>query len=222
MFPIADNMRFSPEPLLTIQASPMTLLDDTQHDYYSETFSALDLSSRELSAKEFDCCTFKECDLSDTVLSRCKFVDCDFINCNLSVTKIDYSKFSDVSFDNCKVIGVDWTKADWPNLALASPVKFKQCIINDSSFFGLSLAEITIADCKAHSVDFREANFSEADFTYTDLSHSLFNNSNLAGANFTEASNYDIDIYNNIIKGATFSRHEAVGLLSSLEIELVD
>jgi len=149
-------------------------------------------------------------------------VDCHFINCNISVIKITQSKFSDVVFDECKVIGVDWTKAYWPSMTFCSPIKFHKCILNDSSFMGLNLQEIVIEECKAHDVDFREGNFSEANFTYTDFAYSVFNKTNLTGADFSEATNYNINIYRNEIKKAKFTRYEAVSLLESLDIELVD
>ena len=94
--------------------------------------------------------------------------------------------------------------------------------MNDSSFFGLNLSELVFRECKAHNVDFAEGQFQNADFSFSDFTESTFNNTNLTGVNFTEATDYNIDIYSNIIKNARFSRHEAVQLLSSLEIELVD
>ena len=130
--------------------------------------------------------------------------------------------FSDVFIEGCKVIGVDWTRASWSQYALASPIKLFKSIINDSSFFGLSLEEIEIEECKAHDVDFREGNFSQANFSHTDFTNSLFNNTNLTGASFIEATNYNIDIYFNEITKAKFSRFEAVRLLDSLNVELVD
>ncbi|WP_281662138.1 MULTISPECIES: pentapeptide repeat-containing protein [Halomonadaceae] len=95
-------------------------------------------------------------------------------------------------------------------------------VLNDSSFYGLSLQDLVLEECKAHNVDFREGDFSNSNFTYSDLSGCFFVNTNLTGADFSEASDYNIDIYRNIIKKAKFSRFEAVRLLDSLEIELVD
>jgi uncharacterized protein YjbI with pentapeptide repeats len=135
---------------------------------------------------------------------------------------LGYSKFTDVSFRESKLIGIDWTKADWPNYLFHSPVFFEQSILNDCSFFGLNLPELVIRDCKAHNTDMREGDFNHADFTYTDLSYSLFGNTNLSEADFSEASHYDIDIHSNTLKGATFSRFEAVRLLESLDIKLLD
>jgi len=151
-------------------------------EYLSKNFKSLSLSSKELVSKELDGCTFKECDFSEAILNKRKFIDCHFVKCNLSLIKIEQSKFLDVSFEECKAIGVDWTKASWSSFALISPIKFYKSIINDSSFFGLSLQEIEIEECKAHDVDFREGNFS----------------------------------------GAKFSRYEAIRLLESLGVELVD
>jgi uncharacterized protein YjbI with pentapeptide repeats len=195
---------------------------DDKTDYVSITFSELDFSAAEITSKEFDGCTFKGCNFNEAIFTQCKFIDCHFIECNLSVAKIPQSRFSDVVFEGCKLTGIDWCKANWSSLVLYSPIKMYQCIINDSSFLGLSLKEIVIEECKAHDVDFRKANLSDANLTYTDFSNSIFGRTNLTNANFAEASNYTIDIIQNEIRGAKFSRFEAVSLLESLGVELVD
>ena len=197
-------------------------LQDDNVEYLSKQISGENFSGQKITSKEFEDCTFTECDFSDVTLDKCDFIDCHFIKCNLSVVKLGYSKFSDVVFEECKVIGVDWTKATWPNLTNYSQIKFHQCILNDSSFYGLGLEELVMEGCKAHDVDFREANVKEANFSGTDFLHSLFGKTNLSLANFSESINYSIDVYNNFIKGAKFCRYEAVSLLESLEIELVD
>jgi len=195
---------------------------EEKSEYWSEQFKGLDFSGAEISNKEFDGCQFQECDFSEASFIKCNFVDCEFIKCNLSVVNIQYSKFSDVVFHESKLIGINWGKASWPSLALSAPIKLYQCIVNDCSFFGLGFPEIVIEDCKAHHADFREGDFSHANFTYTDFTGCLFDHTNLTGADFTEATHYTIDIERNIVKQARFSRFEAVRLLESLEIELVD
>ena len=200
----------------------MATLDDSVDEYLSQVFKQQDFHESQIVAKEFDGCTFSECDLSGTELIDCKFVDCLFVKSNLSNIKLDETHFLGVAFEESKVIGVDWTNASWPRVPLHAPIKFHSCIINDSSFNGLSLSEITIEECKAHDVDFRYGDFSEANFRYTDFSNSLFSKTNLTGADFSEASNYNIDVYLNELKQAKFSRFEAVSLLETLGIELVD
>ncbi len=191
-------------------------------EYYGEHFSGIDASGEAFREKEFEGCNFKDCDLSEVSFRSCRFIDCNFENCNLSLTDFSYSRFTDVIFDHCKLVGVDWTKLNWPNLVLSSPLHFKQCILNDASFFGLNIEEIVIEGCKAHDADFRDAKMGQSNLTYTDFRHALFNKTGLRNADFSEAENYDIDIFNNDIKGAKFCRDQAVNLLVGLGIELVD
>jgi len=101
-------------------------------------------------------------------------------------------------------------------------LKFYRCILNDSSFFELTLAELVMEECKAHDVDFRGTNLSQSTLKHSDLHQSLFGKTNLCGADFREALNYNIDIFDNELKGAKFSRFEAVRLLDSLGIDLED
>ncbi len=200
----------------------MTNLGGGKKEYLSQTFSGLSLSNDEVCAKEFEACTFIECDFNEATFSKCKFIDCSFIKCNLSVLKVNLSRFTGVAFEECKVIGIDWSRASWSGLVLPAPLSFKNCVLNYSSFMGLSLKGLVIDDCMAHDVDFRDGNFSEADFTGTDFSNSQFNQTSLIGADFSEATNYDINIHNNQIEKAKFCRYEAVRLLDCLGVELVD
>lgn len=190
--------------------------------YIEKSLQGLDFSGETFSSIEFDNCSFTECNFSEAIFNKCNFIDCHFIKCNLSIIKILTSRFTDITFEQCKVIGVNWTKALWPNFELSTSMKFQQCIINDSSFFALNLQELQIIECKAHDVDFREGDFTQANFSHSDFSYSQFMHTNLCQVDFTQASNYQIDITCNEVKGAKFSRFEALNLLTSLGIELVD
>jgi len=191
-------------------------------EYLSQIFSNHSGINQEICNIEFEGCQFQDCNFTETTFRKCRFIECTFTRCNLSVMKVPQSQFTDVVFNECKLVGVDWTRASWPRLVFSVSLKFNKCIINDSSFFGLNLDEIVIEECKAHDVDFRDGSFCRADFTYTDFTNSLFGKTNLSGADFSEATNYDIDIFNNKISKARFSRYEAVRLLNSVDIELVD
>src|SRR6187431_523865 len=195
---------------------------ENSNEYLSKTFDGLDATGESFTEIVFENCIFQQCNFSDRRFYKCKFVDCVFTASNLSNINVDYSKFFDTSFNQSKLVGVDWTKADWPRFNFTAPISFNECIINDSSFFGLALSELVLEHCKAHDVDFRSGTFTKAKFSYTDFTNSLFMKTNLREADFSEAENYDIDIFNNEIKAARFSRHEAVRLLNSLDIELVD
>lgn len=204
------------------QGSNMSTLDLSQSEYFSKTFAGLKLAGTEISDIEFEDCRFEDCDFSDATLRNCRFIECQFIRCNLSLVNLGFSRFNDVLFSESKLVGVNWSNVTWPHFALSAPISFEQCILNDSIFIGLSLSELVMEQCKAHYVDFRDANLSDAKFNHSDFSHAIFGQTNLSNADFSDAVNYDIDLLNNQIKGAKFCRFEAVSLLESLGIELVD
>jgi fluoroquinolone resistance protein len=195
---------------------------DGQNEYLAESFKNLNASQQRISSKVFEDCEFRDCNFNETIFQRCEFINCNFSKCDFSVAKLEFSQFRDVTFTACKMIGIDWATATWPKVASFLPLKFIKCIIHDSSFFELSLKEIVIQDCQSHDVDFRNGNFSGANFTHTDFRNSLFGKTNLTGADFRGAANYNIDISINTITKATFSRQEALRLLDSLGIKLVD
>ena len=105
---------------------------------------------------------------------------------------------------------------------MISGFTFLNCILDYASFYGLRLQSLVMRECRAYDADFRECDLSGADLRESDLTDSLFRNTNLSGADLTLAENYRIDINVNTIKGARFSRYEALTLLEGLEITLVD
>lgn len=79
-----------------------------------------------------------------------------------------------------------------------------------------------MVDCRLYEVDFRECDLAGSVITGCDLSGSLFNNTNLRSADFSDSRNFNINVLKNPLVNAKFSRQEAVILLESLGIELVD
>lgn len=192
------------------------------HSYLNQHFKEIDWSEKTVEVTEFDNCTFTNCNFSHTRFSQCKFHECHFIHCNLSLITVTKSSFFETVFEESKAIGINWTTAAWPNIKLGSPLRFNKCILNDSSFLNLSLREMIMIECKAHDVDFREADFTQADFSHTDFTNSLFSKTILREANFAEAINYNINIFQNDVKRAKFTLPEAMSLLQHLDIELLD
>lgn len=119
------------------------------------------------------------------------------------------------------MIGIDWTTVRWPQVALASPIKFYHCIVDQSNFFELTLNEIVFESCQIKGCDFREADLKYAVFWQSDLLESLFLHTNLEYADFSDALNYQIDIYQNKVKKAKFSFPEVVNLLAYADINIV-
>jgi uncharacterized protein YjbI with pentapeptide repeats len=191
-------------------------------DYSDQVFKAAYLENSKLVASEFYDCTFSHCSLVENIIQGCKFINCVFRECDLSLLQVPESSFSSTRFVDSKVLGVNWAQADWPTTGLGKPLKFQRSAISHSTFIGLKLKGIQIKDCVALEVDFREADLSHADFTGTDLSKSLFKDTNLSEADLSRARNYHIDPGQNVLKGTKFSMPEAMALLYSMDIVLID
>ncbi len=191
-------------------------------EYVDRIFDNITLISLDVFNSEFEECEFNDCDFSSTTFNRCKFLNCSFSRCNLSLAKVPNSRFFEVDFVECKLVGIDWTSAIWPSFHLNPEIRFSKCILNYSSFMALTLNELRLNSCKLHEVDLREGDFSGSSMTDCDFSNSLFMHTNLRDVDFTESYNFNIDVFENKISKAKFSRYEALSLLDSLEIELVD
>jgi fluoroquinolone resistance protein len=198
----------------------MNIFKGNQESYIKQNFKEINLIKDKIELKEFDNCSFVDCNFSETTFYKCKFYECNFRNCNLSLIDLSHSSFYDTIFENSKVIGINWTKAHWTKVKLSSPLQFYKCSLNFSSFFGLYLREIVIEECIAEEIDLREADCELANFRQTDFLNSHFMKTNLKKADFTDAINYNIDVFSNFLKGAKFSFPEAMSLLNCLEIEL--
>jgi fluoroquinolone resistance protein len=156
------------------------------------------------------------------MMSRSRKSDspCQFTHCNLSLVKVVDCHFAQVSFSQCKVVGLNWTEAMWPKISMPGMLSFEECALNHSTFIGLDLQQCTIRKCMAKDADFREANFTGADLSSTDFSDSLFGETNLTGADFSFATNYQINPNRNRITNAIFMLPEAISLLYSMDIQL--
>lgn len=194
----------------------------TQTSYNDQIFKEESLVQATLVSNEFHNCTFVECAFAEAVFRSCRFVDCTFRQCDLSLIQVPDSAFSTTRFEESRVIGIDWTLANWGAIRLGMPIAFYKCVISYAIFIGLHLRGIEVKDCTAVEVDFREADLSQANFAGTDLSQSLFFNTDLTEANFRGARNYQIAPGQNVIAQAKFSMPEALSLLYNLNIVLTE
>ena len=195
---------------------------ESNNEYYNETFSKLELNDEAFLQCEFEECEFIDCHFSSAEFRSSKFINCTFTRCNLSLLRIPYSKFNEVVFNACKMVGIDWTRAEWPTYRVDAELTFTQCFLTDASFFGLTLHSLTLSECKLHDVDFRDGDFTESTLTYCDFDRAQFMHTNLQNVDFTESTNVFLNVLENRVTGAKFSRYEALNLLESLGIELVD
>ena len=191
-------------------------------DCFAEDFEKIDFLGETVKKAEFEECTFVSCDFTETLFRSCRFIDCRFINCNLSVMKLTDSIVSGCEFISSKMIGIDWTMCDWKSFISSEPLRFKECILNDSNFYGLVNNRLEMKECSAKELDLRSGSFKNADFSKSDFKGTLFGDTHLEYANFKDATNTNIDLKSNYLKGATFSHYEALFLLESMGIVLVD
>jgi len=191
-------------------------------DCFAEDFDKVELHRETIKNAEFEECTFVSCDFSEALFHSCRFIDCRFENCNMSVMKLTDSIVSGCEFISSKMIGIDWTMCNWKSLLSNEAMRFKQCVLNDSNFYGLSQDRIEMKECSAKELDFRCGTFKNANFSGSDFKGALFGDTHLEYANFTSVSNTNIDLKTNYIKGTIFSRFEALYLLESMGIVLVD
>lgn len=190
--------------------------NDKIQDYYDHEFTGI-AYHEELAFKTFDECTFTDCNFSDAIFQSCKFKHCRLVNCNLSLLCLKGSYFIDVGFELCKILGVNWTYAE---ISLHQNLKFLKCNISQSNFLGLNLSSIIISECIARDVDFRDCDLSKSTLIGNDFQNTLFSNTNLIKADFTNSINYYINVFENQIKGAQFSLPEAISLLTGLGVKI--
>jgi uncharacterized protein YjbI with pentapeptide repeats len=193
--------------------------------YEDQVFKGISLDRQEVRGITFSGCTFIKCSFEEATFKACRFQDCAFKKCNLSLMKVDGSAFRNTKFDDSKVIGVNWVKASWGKAEihqLLKSIDFYNCVLNYSSFMGLTLAKATIKKCIAREVDFSDANLTQANCAFTDSTNSQFRHTNLTQANFAGASNYMIQPHLNTLKKTRFSLPDAMTLLYNLDIEIVE
>jgi fluoroquinolone resistance protein len=195
-----------------------TLSDRTR--YHDQRFRELDLAGRRLAGSEFHDCQFDACSFAECIFQGCRFVGCTFKECDLTLAQVPGSAFSASRFLESRVIGVDWTQADWSGVSLGQPIAFERCALSHSTFIGLNLPGLKATACVAADVDFREVDLSGADFSDSDLDQSLFANTNLSKADLRTARNYHIVPEQNVLRGARFALPEAMSLLYNMDIVL--
>jgi fluoroquinolone resistance protein len=198
----------------------MDLLVDTLIE--EAEFKSQDYAGKEIRFKEITDTRFIRCTFAEASFTECRFKNCTFINCDLSMARVKSSRFSNVQFEGCKAVGINWTQASWEKGGFFRLIDFDNCSLNYSSFFGLTLKKIRVVNCTAREVDFGEADLTGATFSHTDFSGSIFMRTNLTEADFVHATNYTISAKNNTLKKTKFALPEALSLLHSLDIVLVD
>lgn len=114
-------------------------------------------------------------------------------------------------------MGLDFNKCDPKFLSFS----FEKALLVGCNFTDLSLNKVRFDDSEVRECIFVQCDLREASFAKCNLKGTLFHNTRLEKANFSGAQEFVINPINNPIKGAKFSKWEALGLLDGLGI-LID
>lgn len=200
----------------------MVKIISPEKKFNDQIITGLQVDQAQILSSEFVDCVFEGCSLVETEIKSCRFVNCAFVRCDLSLAKVPESVFSSIRFEDSKLVGIDWTLAEWPATLLGKPLHFSKSTLNHSTFIGLNLEGVQFIDCTVVNVDFREADLSGADFSGSNLSESLFIHTNMKDTNLSQARNYSINPSLNQLQGAKFSLPEAMSLLYNMDIVLTN
>lgn len=169
-----------------------------------------------LDEENYSECVFKRCDLSSADLSKKRFFHCRFEGCNLTAVKLELTRLQEVTFYECKCMGVDFTLCDPQFLHL----NFDHCQLRGCNFTEMPLKRIRLTGCQVRECHFVQSDMREGVFTESNFEGSLFHKTRLEKADFREAISYQINPENNPLKGAKFSKLEALSLLEGFGILL--
>jgi uncharacterized protein YjbI with pentapeptide repeats len=182
--------------------------------FLEQVFSTIDFRKEKFLVADYEGCTFTNCTFASIDLFSSNFEDCEFLNCDLSMLSLSNTAWKGVRFNQCKMIGIHFENC---NPFLFS-VSFDGCQLNLASFYAFSMVKTHFKNCKLIEVDFVETNLASSIFENCDLSGAIFDRSNLEKVNFLSAYNYIIDLENNRVKKAQFSREGLSGLLNKYDI----
>lgn len=177
-------------------------------------FENSSFAEQQIKENVYENCTFLKCDFSNAKLISCQFIDCFFVDCNLSMIDLNRSTLYNVEFKNSKILGVKFNRCN----DFIFEVTFINCILDYSSFEKRKMKQTLFKDSSLKGVDFLQADLSQSSYTNCNLEDAVFYHSNLQEVDFTSSYNYNIDLDENNIKKARFSKEGLLGLLNKYNI----
>lgn len=188
--------------------------------YENETIENVKMNHEVLEDAEFVDCIFVNCALEDCSVDRCSFIECKFINCNIISLKSKYSYVKYAEFEKCNLIGIHWNEL-LPDGRIIEPIrKLSHNTLKYNIFINLKFMRFDFSQNIIQDSTFEECDLRECSFKGDRLERTHFSNCDLRKSDFREASEYQIDITSNKLKGAYFSFPEVINLLSVLEIKI--
>ena len=183
-----------------------------------ETFT--DVNWERVNDSEFDACTFVGSDFSEAIVSDTRFVDCRFERCDLSLWKPAGSLIGGCHFEDSRLLGIDWTLADWPRVALNEANAFLRCDLSMGTFADLDLGPTRFIECRMRESSFRFARMAGADLKGSDCLGADFHGADLSGASLVGVAGLAVDPIASKLDSAIVDAEGAIAILESLGINL--
>jgi fluoroquinolone resistance protein len=187
--------------------------DDYHEDY---EFTSINFSGITIAEKSFQNCSFISCNFRDMAMSNATFRSCVFQGCDIVLAKMYNVTLNDVAFVSCKIMGINFSECN----SFEFFPEFRECIINNSVFNGVSLKKGTLRACRLVDCDCSDSDFREADFRDTYFEHVSLHNCHFEKADFRNARGYSIDPKSNNVNKAVFCLPEAQSFLRFLGIKI--
>ena len=182
-----------------------------------QTYENQDWDSEKFPLGEYENCRFVNIRMYDANLNSYEFTDCTFENCDLSLISVVKTAFKNVNFDSCKMLDILFEKSSH----FAFKTSFRNCILDNSSFYNKDIKRTLFADCSLMDVDFSESNLSDAHFLNCNLHRAVFHQTKLTNTDFSTAKNYQFDLSVNFPKNTIFSQQGLEGLLTHFSIKII-
>jgi len=179
-----------------------------------------DVSWERVEESEFHGCTFVGSNLSEAIVSDTRFVECRFERCDFSLWKPSGSLIGSCRFEDSRLLGIDWTLADWPRVALYEANVFLRCDLSMGTFADLELGSIHFIECRLRESSFRFARMAGADLRGSDCLGTDFQGADLSGAGLVGAIGLLVDPLSSKLQGATVDAAAGIAILGSLGINL--
>lgn len=188
----------------------------SDNNIYDQKFSSENYSENTLASGEYENCHFNSCIFAKADLRGIKFTACTFTECDFSMANLHDTGIRDCSFDTCKMIGIEFQEVNTFLFAM----KAKNSNLNHSSFTNLNLKKCAFADCQFEECNFEGSNLSETTFKECNFERATFDRTDLRKTDLSSCINITLDLNQNLLNGAYFSKDNVAGLLSNYGIKL--
>ena len=185
-------------------------------EYFEEEFKGEVIEGKVIGKVIYEDCHFKNCQFVGVTFQETIFRECTFQDCVWSLIKLNATRMQGVYFIDSKIMGTSFSQIH----PLSPSIRFTGSKLELCNFVGLELKDFTLSESIATECAFWSCNLDEADFSKSQLQGVAFEDCSLKKADFRGAKGYELNPWENRVKGAKFSQPDVIGLLKGLSIDI--